>query len=153
MEDLLLQARCVGGLESLEGRREGPLRDRGGHPGSLVRCGGPADQGGIREWSRVRLPGRSRIRNRAPIRHDWLPGTYPISTLSPVKRGRLMTHSPSPGSQNPPPERSGTVLETDEDIRQALLAGLKDQQRNVPIEPKFDQPPTSSTSRPASPYR
>jgi hypothetical protein len=35
-------------------------------------------------------------------------------------RGLLaMAQPPSPGPPNSPPERSGTVLETDEDIRQA----------------------------------
>ena len=46
-----------------------------------------------------------------------------------------MGQSPGPGQQGPPPERTGTVLETDEDIRQALLSGLKGQQQNVPVEP------------------
>src|SRR4051794_3574998 len=60
-----------------------------------------------------------------------------------------MAQTPSPGRPTPAVERSGTVLETDEDIRQALLAGLKGQQQDVPVEPK----PSSNTGRSASPFR
>jgi hypothetical protein len=64
-----------------------------------------------------------------------------------------MGQSPGPGQQGPPPERTGTVLETDEDIRQALLSGLKGQQQTVPVESKVASPPTQITGRPASPFR
>jgi hypothetical protein len=60
-----------------------------------------------------------------------------------------MAHPIGPGQPSDPPERSGTVLETDDDIRQALLSGLKGQRQNVPVEPK----PSPGAGRPASPYR
>jgi hypothetical protein len=53
------------------------------------------------------------------------------------------------GPQDVPPERSGTVLETDEDVRQALLSGRIGRQQGVPVEPK----PAPNTGRPASPFR
>jgi hypothetical protein len=62
----------------------------------------------------------------------------------------LIEEPGGPATRHPAPvERSGTVLETDEDIRQALLSGLKGQQQNVPVEPK----PAPNTGRPASPFR
>jgi pSer/pThr/pTyr-binding forkhead associated (FHA) protein len=64
-----------------------------------------------------------------------------------------MAHTTGPGPHNSPVERSGTVLETDEDVRQALLSGLKGQQQNVSVEPKGSYPPPASTGRPASPFR
>src|SRR5262249_52526558 len=64
-----------------------------------------------------------------------------------------MTQQPASGRPNPPIERSGTVLETEEDIRQALLSGLKGQQQSVPVEPRAPQPPTQASGRPASPFR
>jgi hypothetical protein len=64
-----------------------------------------------------------------------------------------MTQQPGSGRPTPPVERSGTVLETDEDIRQALLSGPKGQQQNVPAEPKAAYPPAQSTGRTASPFR
>jgi hypothetical protein len=36
-----------------------------------------------------------------------------------------MTQSPKPDQQEPPRERSGTLIETDDDIRQASLSGHK----------------------------
>jgi pSer/pThr/pTyr-binding forkhead associated (FHA) protein len=54
-----------------------------------------------------------------------------------------------PGQASPAIDRSGTLLETDEDIRQALLSGLKGQQQNVPVEPR----PSPNTGRPASQFR
>jgi hypothetical protein len=60
-----------------------------------------------------------------------------------------MARPSTPGQPNPAVERSGTVLETDEDIRQALLSGLKGQQQNVPVDPR----PSPNTGRPASQFR
>jgi pSer/pThr/pTyr-binding forkhead associated (FHA) protein len=59
----------------------------------------------------------------------------------------MMAQTNGPGPQNDTPERTGTVLETDEDIRQALIAGPKEQQQRVPVEPVPD------AGRPASPFR
>ena len=54
-------------------------------------------------------------------------------------------------STDPAPlERAGTVLETDDDIRQALLSGMKGQKQNVPVEPKATP---NNAARPASPFR
>jgi len=64
-----------------------------------------------------------------------------------------MPPTPGPDHHTDPPERSGTVLETDEDIRQALLSGLKSQGQNVPVEPRAAYTPAAATGRPASPFR
>ncbi len=65
-----------------------------------------------------------------------------------------MSRKPDDDPRNTVPDNTSTVLETDEDIRQALLSGLKGQQQGVPVEPKptFSQSPISP-SRPASPFR
>ena len=47
-------------------------------------------------------------------------------------------------------ERKATVLETDDDIRQALLSGVKAKQQPVPVEPKAPLPQTKISERPAS---
>jgi hypothetical protein len=64
-----------------------------------------------------------------------------------------MAQPPNSGHEEQPVERSGTVVETDDDIRQALLSGLKGQQQDVPVEPKLSYPPTPNAGRPASPFR
>lgn len=52
------------------------------------------------------------------------------------------------------PERSGTVIETDEDVRQALLSGLRGQQQSAPIQPVLaPPPPPTNAGRGASPFR
>jgi pSer/pThr/pTyr-binding forkhead associated (FHA) protein len=58
-----------------------------------------------------------------------------------------MAQTIGPGPQNDTPERTGTVLETDEGIRRALLSGRKGQQQSVPVEP------TPNAGRPASSFR
>jgi hypothetical protein len=40
-----------------------------------------------------------------------------------------MAQRPNPDQSQPPVERCGTVIETNEDIRHALLSGLKGQPR------------------------
>ena len=83
-----------------------------------------------------------------------------------------MPQPPRPGPPNPPPERSGTliegnvgavpprlappahagtIVETDEDLRQALLSGLKGQQQPVSVEPKPSA--AQGTDRATSPFR
>jgi pSer/pThr/pTyr-binding forkhead associated (FHA) protein len=64
-----------------------------------------------------------------------------------------MSQPTRPNSPTSEVERSSTVLETDEDIRQALLSGLKGQQQNVAVEPKAAYPIAPNTGRPASPFR
>jgi FHA domain len=67
-----------------------------------------------------------------------------------------MPQKPDHNPQDTVPDRSSTVLETDEDIRQALLSGLKGQQQNVPVEPRPSptfSSPTQNPGRPASPFR
>lgn len=66
-----------------------------------------------------------------------------------------MTPATGPGPQNSPPERAGTVLETDEDLRQALLSGLRGPQQNVRVEPAaaYPQAPAAGGGRAASPFR
>jgi pSer/pThr/pTyr-binding forkhead associated (FHA) protein len=61
--------------------------------------------------------------------------------------------SQTPGKRNAPDDRSGTVLETDEDIRQALLSGLKGKEQIAPIEPDFQAPMMPSAGRAAIPFR
>jgi pSer/pThr/pTyr-binding forkhead associated (FHA) protein len=57
----------------------------------------------------------------------------------------MMSQPPRPGQPNPSGERFGTLLETEEDIRQALLSGLKGQ----PLVPA--SPPPAAKARPATP--
>lgn len=64
-----------------------------------------------------------------------------------------MTQSTGPDPRKNIPERSGTVIETDEDIREALLSGLKGPQQDVPVEPRVAPAPALSNGRPASPFR
>jgi hypothetical protein len=64
-----------------------------------------------------------------------------------------MSQPPVPGQPHPTDGQSGTVLETDEDIRQALLAAAKGQLQDAPVVPKAASPPTPSAGRPASPFR
>ena len=47
-----------------------------------------------------------------------------------------------------PDEHSGTVIETDEDIRHALLSGSKGQKQTVPVEPRSASVPPSNPFRP-----
>jgi FHA domain len=64
-----------------------------------------------------------------------------------------MPQSPDPGPRNAPVGYSGTVLESDEEIRQAVLVDLKwAQQANAPKAPAAEPVPTTS-GPPASPYR
>jgi hypothetical protein len=84
-----------------------------------------------------------------------------------------MTHSPEPGQQNPlpersgtliepganfsapqpgrpqPVERSGTLIETDDDIRQAFLSGYQGRQRGQPIavDPPCSDPAGAAACR------
>ena len=60
-----------------------------------------------------------------------------------------MADAIGPDPQNRNPERGGTVLETYDDIRQALVSGPKGQQQSAPVEPR----PAANATRPASPYR
>jgi pSer/pThr/pTyr-binding forkhead associated (FHA) protein len=63
--------------------------------------------------------------------------------------------APNPNQPNPTVERNATVLETDEDLRQALLSGLKGPQQPVPVESKPAPAPAPATSaaRPATLFR
>ncbi|QEH37594.1 FHA domain protein [Aquisphaera giovannonii] len=57
-----------------------------------------------------------------------------------------MANIKRPGPQNIPPERSGTLIETEEEVRQAILSGLKGQQQAAPV----DRPaPAFAPERPA----
>jgi len=65
-----------------------------------------------------------------------------------------------PDQPNEPVERSGTWIETEEEIRQAILSGPKGQQQAVPVDrpaPPRPQPPAAVQPAPAaqavSPYR
>jgi pSer/pThr/pTyr-binding forkhead associated (FHA) protein len=64
-----------------------------------------------------------------------------------------MAQMTGPGQQNDPPERSGTVLETDEDVRRAMaeISGLKGQPQSAPAATSPVSPPgrSASTFRPA----
>ncbi len=66
-----------------------------------------------------------------------------------------MTQSPTPGPPNPPVGRSATVIETDDDLRQALQSGLGARQTNAsaPSPPNPSARPVAPSSRPASPFR
>ena len=63
-----------------------------------------------------------------------------------------MSEMPGPGPRNAPEERSGTVIETDEDIRQALLLSMGRQQPGVATNPAPTAKPTTAGPL-ASPYR
>jgi FHA domain len=69
-----------------------------------------------------------------------------------------MSQPPKPGQPNPNVERSGTLIETEDDVRQALQSGHKGRPPApaVPAElspaPVPAQPP-QSTARPAVPFR
>jgi FHA domain len=71
---------------------------------------------------------------------------------------------PRPGPLNAPVERTGTLIETEEEVRQAILSGLKGQQQAVPVDravvpqtqpapgqSAFVQPVTAAQA--VSPYR
>ena len=64
-----------------------------------------------------------------------------------------MAQFSGPGQQGSPPERSGTVLETDEDVRQAMaqLAGLKAQPQSAPVA--ASPGPVTLPARSASTFR
>jgi pSer/pThr/pTyr-binding forkhead associated (FHA) protein len=66
-----------------------------------------------------------------------------------------MSQPKRPGPPASSEERSGTLIETDEDVRRALLSGLKGQQGSMAVEPKAAPPPATApnTGRPASPFR
>src|SRR4051812_29154747 len=63
-----------------------------------------------------------------------------------------MPPPPGPGQPGPPIERSGTVLETDEEVRQALLSGSKPRQ-DATAGPTSSPAAPVGAGRPASPYR
>ena len=63
-----------------------------------------------------------------------------------------MSQSPDPSPRNTPVGYSGTVLESDEEIRQAVLVDLKWAQANAPMAPATQPVPTTSGPH-ASPYR
>src|SRR5262245_4734367 len=75
-----------------------------------------------------------------------------VRNSGPYKGARTMTPPPRPGQPNAPVEHSGTVLETDEDIRQVLLSGVK-QRQNISTEPRSAPAAPIDVGRPASPYR
>ncbi len=56
-------------------------------------------------------------------------------------------------SPSPPVERPDTVLETDDEIRQALLSGANGQQQDVPVDPKAAPSGGQNNVRLASPFR
>ncbi len=59
-----------------------------------------------------------------------------------------MSQPTRPGQPPPHVERSGTLIESDEEVRQAILTGLKGQQQSVPV----DRPPAFQTvQQPAAP--
>ncbi len=60
-----------------------------------------------------------------------------------------MTQSPDPGTQNVPMGHSGTVLESDEEIRRAVLVDLKWAQANTPNSGE----PAPVTASATNPYR
>jgi hypothetical protein len=68
-----------------------------------------------------------------------------------------MSHPPAPGQPNAPKGYSGTLIETDEDIRQALLTRLKGQTAEAPAHTTAVAPAAPPAPRPAervaSPYR
>src|SRR5262249_35527640 len=79
-----------------------------------------------------------------------------------------MSQPPRPGQPNPNVERSGTLIETEEDVRQALLTGLKGQSPTTasfpavalhqpapppPMPAAVPPQPQSIPARSASPFR
>ena len=76
-----------------------------------------------------------------------------------------MPQPPRPGSSNAPVERTGTLIETEEEVRQAILSGLKGQQQHAvpvdrPFAPQPEAAPVQSTpvqqptaAQAVSPYR
>ena len=67
-----------------------------------------------------------------------------------------MPQPPEPSEPNPQVERSGTLIETDDDIRQALLSGNKGRQPapTVPVGPPAQvQAPLTGAARSAVPFR
>ena len=68
-----------------------------------------------------------------------------------------MSQPPEPGQPNPQVERSGTLIETDDEIRQALLSGHKGRQPGPPVavEPSapIPAPPLPGAARSAVPFR
>jgi hypothetical protein len=65
----------------------------------------------------------------------------------------LMSQIPGSGPRNSPEDRSGTVLETDEDVRQALLSGFRGQPQTVSIAPRPVSPPNPTVEHPAALFR
>jgi len=68
-----------------------------------------------------------------------------------------MSQPPKPGQPNPQVERSGTLIETEDDVRQALLSGRKGRQPGPPVavEPPapIPAPPSPAAARSAVPFR
>ena len=67
-----------------------------------------------------------------------------------------MSHAKESNESSPAVERSGTLIETDDDIRQALLSGHKGRQhgRSVAVEPAAPIPaPLPGAARSAVPFR
>ena len=66
-----------------------------------------------------------------------------------------MAHDPSSqGQPNPEPQRSRTIIETDEDLRRALLSGLKGPPQGAPTENyPVAAPAPPAAARPVSPAR
>ncbi len=60
-----------------------------------------------------------------------------------------MPGPPDPNRPHPHGERSGTLIETDEDVRQALISGLKGQAVGLPAEPvPSPSPPSFAANAP-----
>ncbi len=51
------------------------------------------------------------------------------------------------------PQRPGTLIETDDDIRQVLRSGIADRRKGPPTQPDREAPPAPGVGRPASPFR
>jgi len=64
-----------------------------------------------------------------------------------------MADMTGPARPTPPQGRTGTVLETDEDIRQALLAAHKGRSETVLIAPAPVGPPAPAVEHPSNPFR
>jgi pSer/pThr/pTyr-binding forkhead associated (FHA) protein len=64
-----------------------------------------------------------------------------------------MSQMPASGPRKPYEERSGTVLETDEDVRQALLSGIKGMPQSAPTSPRPVAPPVPAAEHTANLYR
>ena len=62
-----------------------------------------------------------------------------------------MPQPPRPGQPNAPVERFGTLIETEEEVRQAILSGLKGQQQSGSVDPGFAPPPPLQTAVVVSP--